>query len=92
MDVVNNKGILIDDSFLGREDIPDVLTIYPLAVDTGIPTFTNNNPLFNQWGQNDVGQKILKTMFKPGAIRELELCLFGHCILYLKNIIQWTLQ
>ena len=37
--------------FLEKKDIPDVLTIYQLGIDTGIATFETMAPSVEQWDQ-----------------------------------------
>ena len=37
--------------FLEKKDIPDVLTIYQLGIDTGIATFETRAPSSDQWDQ-----------------------------------------
>lgn len=49
MGVANNKGVLYNDSFLEKEDIPDVLKIYQLGIDTGIATFESKAPSIKEW-------------------------------------------
>lgn len=37
--------------FLEKKDIPDVLTIYQLGIDTGVATFETMAPFLDQWDQ-----------------------------------------
>ena len=52
MGVASNKGVFKMIRSLEKKEIPDVLKIYQLGMDTGIATFETIAPSVEKWNNN----------------------------------------